>query len=889
MRCLSGVKGARPQEAIRLLAGQGALEPEQIEELARVVKISAGIEGGTVPVWPHLTEAHLKTNAQLAPVTLFGSIGPLSNIDRLAADQPPLQFAKEGITLIYGNNGSGKSGYCRIAKKVCRCLHNVTLRGNVFEPQSATPRQITLRFKVEGEEKLRTVLWNDDDAPPPELARISVFDGDAAGIYVDDERRIEFLPSSLALLTNFATFLRDLEVRFKGEERTLYEVHKAVLPAGYNPGTAVSNIIATIAPGAGLPKEEDLRAVGNWTQSDEEELNQARQQISRDPALLIKLAQALKTSLDSELAEIRRLAATLDQPTIENLLNAKQKAVEARETAKAAAEALVMDSPLPQLGSEVWRQMLLRAREFAAEAFPELAPPQVATADVCVLCHQPLGEEARVRLASFDTYLTGKINEAAENAKLEFETLAKAILMLQISTTEELQKRWDQITANRESLAEAAKIYISLVDKLRSRHTVLSAAIKSADYFGLSDSSVVEQSQLDPLDQAVITLANEIAQLQLAVGQGTALQMLRARCKELEDRKKFASDLETFVSRRNSLALLAKIKTCTAACAGSTVTTFITKIRRKVLTPTLEAAFRDEIKEFRLQHLPLNLSDRGEVGKSKVQIGLDVKQKIQRNSEILSEGEKRALALAGFLAEAKELGSRHGVIIDDPVSSLDHTRMEAVAERLVKEAKSGRQVIIFTHNLFFHHALKGAAQSQKVKVREEWIAKHSDGRFGIIDDSQRPWASMKVKTRIAVIAELLQKKKTYSEADESVRPFVTEVYAKMRETWEQSIEEVLFSGVIGRFRPNVATMRLRSARIEQADYEAVYAGMSRCSKFSGHDQSAGVPPDLPLFSDLEKDLNELRTFFDAADKRRKDLEGEGKTYEDGPLIAEVLS
>jgi hypothetical protein len=496
---------------------------------------------------------------------------------------------------------------------------------------------------------------------------------------------------------------------------------------------------------------------------------------------------------------------------------------------------------------------------------------------------------SRLRLASFDTYLTGKINEDAESAKLEFESLAKAILMLQIPTTEELQKRWDQITTHRESLAEAAQIYINLVDKLRSRHAVLSVAIKSGDYVGLPESTVLEQSQIDPLDQAVSTLAGEIAQLQLAVSEGTALQVLRARCKELEDRKKFASDLETFVSRRNSLALLAKIKTCTAACAGSTVTTFITKTRRKVLTPTLEAAFRDEIKEFRLQHLPLNLSDRGELGKSKVQIGLDVKQKIQRNSEILSEGEKRALALAGFLAEAKELGSRHGIIIDDPVSSLDHTRMEAVAERLVKEAKAGRQVIIFTHNLFFHHALKGAAQSQKVKVREEWIAKHSDGRFGIIDDSQRPWASMKVKTRIAVIAELLQKtKKTYSEADESVRPFVTEAYAKMRETWEQSIEEVLFAGVIGRFKPNVATMRLRSARIEQADYEAVYAGMSRCSKFSGHDQSPGVPPDLPLFSDLEKDLNELRTFFNAADKRRKNLEEEGKTYEDGPLIAEVL-
>jgi len=480
----------------------------------------------------------------------------------------------------------------------------VTLRGNVFEPQSATPREITLTFKVEGEEKLQTVVWNDDDVPPPELARISVFDGDAAGIYVDNERRIEFLPSSLALLTNFATFLRDLELRFKDEERTLNEVHKAVLPAGYNPGTAVSNTIATIAPGVELPKEEDLRAVGTWTQHDDEELNQARLQISRDPTLLIRLAQTLKASLDSELAEIRKVATTLDQPAIENLLSAKQKAAEARNTAKAAAEALVKYSPVPQLGGEVWRQMLLRAREFAAEAFPNLAPPQVATADVCVLCHQPLGAEARARLASFDTYLTGKINEDAENAKLEFETFAKAILTLQIPTAEELQKRWDQITANRESLAEAAQVYISLVDKLRGRHAVLSAAIKSGDCVGLSDSSVLEQGQLDPLDQAVITLADEIAQLQFSVGQGTALQMLRARCKELEDRKKFANDLETFVSRRNSLARLAKIKTCTAACAGGTVTTFITK-RRPESWPMLADAVISQNGE-KLQVLRLN-------------------------------------------------------------------------------------------------------------------------------------------------------------------------------------------------------------------------------------------------------------------------------------------
>ncbi len=106
--------------------------------------------------------------------------------------------------------------------------------------------------------------------------------------------------------------------------------------------------------------------------------------------------------------------------------------------------------------------------------------------------------------------------------------------------------------------------------------------------------------------------------------------------------------------------------------------------------------------------------------------------------------------------------------------------------------------------------------------------------------------------RLPIIDGILKAKKaSYSESDERERSFVTGVYTKMRETWEHTIEEILFAGVVERFRPNVATMQLRAAHIEKADYEAVYAGMTRCSKYSGHDQAAGVPADLPKFADIE--------------------------------------
>lgn len=208
-------------------------------------------------------------------------------------------------------------------------------------------------------------------------------------------------------------------------------------------------------------------------------------------------------------------------------------------------------------------------------------------------------------------------------------------------------------------------------------------------------------------------------------------------------------DIETFVERRNSLDLLLKTKACTAACAVAGITAQITRMRRKVLTTSLQDSLQDEIVALDLEHLPLKLSDRGEVGKSKVQIGLEAQQNVDKNSDILSEGEKRALALAGFLAELKEVGAKHGIVVDDPVSSLDHARMEAVAKRLVKEAAAGRQVIIFTHNLFFHYhyAVLEAAKDMMVPVREEWIAKHGDGRFGIIDDGQQPWVFMSVSLR----------------------------------------------------------------------------------------------------------------------------------------------
>ena len=82
-----------------------------------------------------------------------------------------------------------------------------------------------------------------------------------------------------------------------------------------------------------------------------------------------------------------------------------------------------------------------------------------------------------------------------------------------------------------------------------------------------------------------------------------------------------------------------------------------------------------------------------------------MQHKSKNAGEILSEGEYRCVALAGFMAELATNDSDSGIIFDDPVSSLDHLHREAIAKRLAAEGRS-RQMIVFTHDLPFYFCLE---------------------------------------------------------------------------------------------------------------------------------------------------------------------------------------
>lgn len=97
-----------------------------------------------------------------------------------------------------------------------------------------------------------------------------------------------------------------------------------------------------------------------------------------------------------------------------------------------------------------------------------------------------------------------------------------------------------------------------------------------------------------------------------------------------------------------------------------------------------------------------------------------------------------------------------------------------------------------------------------------------------------------------------------------------EVYALLRETWEQAIGEVLLHDVIERYRPSVETKRVKVLYdITAEDCGAVETGMTECSRWMrGHDHPPADGTPFPQPAALSKRIDDLDQWVQKIRKRR---------------------
>ena len=875
------------QDALRRLAMQGELTADDLLALRLQIEQAAGLPVEDVPEPVPLAEEHLNQAASNNPRTVLVSLGPVRHVDRLSSDQPPLRFAINGITLVYGANASGKSGYCRIARQLCRSLSPIDLRGNVYDAGAQAPPEVAVAFRVGGDDQPKEeLIWYADQDPPAELSRISVFDTASARVYVDRQRKIEFLPYELDLMNKLGLACRSLEEGFKERLAAVNATVSTRLPEVYHEGTAVQATLARLVTQTALedlPSQPELQAFGSWSAEKQAAFDTTGEHLRQDPRVMIRLRSEAKQGLETVKEEASAIEQELAAPSLAAIQQKRRDAENTRRAVEAAARDLFSDQPIPDLGSETWRLMLTYAREFSTNVFPDAPPPQLASGGLCVLCQQDLDHNAVARMAAFDDYIAGRAAEESVAADRVLAEHRDSLLAFSVRPRREVEILLAGYAGLSDASKEAAAGLAAFVEKAGERLEAVKGTLRDNRYDALQDLDPLPDSPAQLIEDEIGRLESEIAELEVADRDEQSLARLKARHAEFADQKRLSKQIQIVVERRNRLEERHRLEACAQQCRSTAITRRITDRRREILTPTLRAALETELERLRLTHIPLDLTDRGRGAESIIEIALDARQRVVNNSEILSEGEQRALALACFLAELQEIGTDHGIIVDDPISSLDHSRMSAVAERLAEEASNGRQVIVFTHNILFHHMLWTAARRAKVGRHREWMSSAGNERFGLIDDSQKPWQMKRVRERLSEVRQDLAAltHDGYDHTDQHFRAAIVDLYTKMRETWERIVEEVLFNNVVQRFRPEVMTQSLEEACIDpSADYPAIFEGMKRCSHYSGHDQAPDLPPDLPEPREIDRDMADLQAFAEMAQERRKRLR-RGSSYEDG--------
>lgn len=845
------------QDAIRRLFERGALSEGDLQDLYALLATELGIADPqgrkAVPLTVHEAPPPEHTDERFTLVAMKN----LLRVNALAPNTR-LEFGKTGLTVIYGDNGSGKSGYTRALKRACRARD----QSEPILPNAASPEGQTgtaeATFEVEVDGAAREYKWTDGGDTPPPFSALAVFDARCARAYLDQEGDFAYIPYGLDILEGLAEACNALKGMLE-KERAQSEPDRSAFTALVG-DTEVGKLIATLS---GATRAADVEALACLTEDEISERLQLEKTL-REPS-----PEAQAEHLTRRANRIARLAqsavsklAALDDSAAEELKALSEAARNAQAAAELAALKFGKDgSLLPGTGGESWKALFEAARNFSADAYPDRTFPDLGQGTPCPLCQQPLDAGA-ARLARFDAFIQQDAEKTARARKKELNDAFNAFGAKDpiLGADEELYTELhglDPVTT------DALRHFQSV---LAARHQAIQAAALSADWSGIGP---VPSSPHARLEALVAQIRAEVGTLHKAAGAGTRT-ILEVRSRELNARQRLSEVKASVLRAIDLMARQAKLFKGLSAVKPNAITTKSKELTEKVVSEELKIALNREFKLLGADELQVSLKSRPDRGKCYHKLKIELPQ-AKTLKDILSEGEQRAIAVGAFLAEVTLGGGTGGVVFDDPVSSLDHRRREKIARRLAQEAAK-RQVIVFTHDVYFVGLLEAEADQDGIAVEIQALVRGPQG-FGITS-RDLPFEGMNTKGRVAFLRDLQQRiGKLYQTHDErAFREQTFNAYVHLRRAWEHAVEEVLFRKVVVRFRKSIQTQSLKYVLVGPEDLKPIDKAMTKCSNFAHASAELGGP-EIPRPDELLEDINALEAWRQTMDQRRKAIDG----------------
>lgn len=861
-------------DAVRRLLIQGSLSAEDENEIFTMLKEKKGIiNPETLAKKPQpIKEGDISgAPSQKVKITLK-SINNLRNVNAIP-DGSNLPFGHHGLSVIYGENATGKSGYARVLKKACKARDiKERLLPNVFEPIRTGSAEASFKVSInDGADE--DVPWQDGKEEEGILSNICVFDSKCARTIIDENNETTYLPYGAAIFPELVDLMKKIREKIEKEMPTPQTPEYPGIP----PTTTAGKIIA------GLTHETEksfIESTAKWDkEKDEEKLTRLRKQVSdaesSDPTKAAKRLRNTKDRMNQLIENIDQISTALSSAKEEKIKEAISSLIDAEKALEIASlqEDISKAGPLKGIGEKAWQNLYNVAKEYSTSyAYPGKEFPVTEEGSVCVLCMQPLEDPAKERMTRFKNFMGKRARKDFENAQKDLKDAIREVEELSFATPESYKDLMDEF---RDKYPEAIRQAEEFFPTMQTRAKEL---IKAANDKAISTFTAAKLNPKEAIGQIPKQLEIEAQETEKTVRPEELAQKIRKK-EELESRKLFSQKRDEIIKYLEQLKLAHKYQQCYEETEFKGITVKGKTIIKKALTPQLKASLAGELKELGVEHLRIKLVPSGEEGQTMHKIDLETPQPLKKISlsEILSEGEHCVVGLAGFLAELQVADHECPIVLDDPVCSLDHKYMRKIAKRLAKEAEK-RQVIIFTHDIAFLLELKEkAAESGKIFFTPQTVCRlDTIGKCMI----GLPWHSMEVKERINYLREELDEiKSLYPTNMMEYNRKAAEIYGLLRETWEAFVEEKLLNKTIVRHGGEVQTMRLKCVFVSDDDYKKIHIAMHNCSTWmTGHDKSKNLNEERPSPREILKDIEELAQFSSEIGSRGQKLREEREEY-----------
>lgn len=850
------------RDALRRIVESGALSADALKELTAICRAKHGLlpATGAAPTAVPLAAGHTPGGTDGSASVSLSKLSGLQNVGRLPNDEEIVFGAAPGLTVIYGENGAGKSGYARVIKKACRARGTPQeIKPDVFAAATAGPAKAKIGCQVGAVDT--PFDWTDGSPADPRLGNIFVFDAFSARVHVGEDGPACFKPRGLDVLPELAKACDAIGAELKKEiDATFAESNKTAQGWKYSAATPVGKLINSIGAAT---KPEAIDAAAAFTDTDEKKLIEIVATLSTDPRVKAADTSAAAKRIRTFADTAKNRAMSVDDTAMKDVGEAIKEAETTVKAAKAVAGPELNATDLPGSCNDMWRKLWDAAKAFSvADAYPGKPFPVTEAGAKCVLCQQTLQPDAIDRYARFNTFVADETRKQADAARAKVADLRKGVDPLRAIGTEAagIKADLDREAAGKFAVVEA---FAKAVD---ARIVHAQKCLKDGTW---SDAPALPASPCAEL----VTLADTLdrrAKDELAAADPEKAKALSAERDELTDRKWLADKKDEVKSQITRHAHAAKLKGCQDDCTTNSITIKSRELHESHVTTALCKAFEDELAALGMKSLPVKL-DAARSAKGEPRFGVKLNgTATAKVSDIASEGEHRCIALAAFMAELSQASHKSALVFDDPVSSLDHKRRDAIAARLVKEA-AHRQVVVFTHDLAFMCDLEFVARAigDHIHYQHVEMLAGRPGRVlpGLVWDGQSFKQQMKTLNEQVGHADSVHKTKGDSEYRDATMP----VIGRIRGACERIIEQYLLNGVVKRHDSRIDVKSTPSIAAVTADqWKAVHTIWKECSNIiEAHSTPLSGPVNVPHPDQLKVWMEALKATVEAVDQTRR--------------------